>query len=719
MAEGGEPAAGYIRQSADILYGHYDNPPEHMRNMPQMPPPPPHPAQMYQMSYNNNASNGNTNNRHDNGRVYDANDTNLNSTGQNPHSVHTQMPPGHVYDITSMIHKMSTEMNSQFANIHQSLTKLHSIETDVSCIKTNIMNLEQDNSVVKTKLNEIDKFVEFSSGMFDEFENTKTKLKETKAENKYVYSEVMALKRENKALKDHTLELQCRQMQNNLLFFGIPEAERFWEEKSEDVLIKFLTDKVVLNQQDGPRVHGIQFDRVHRLGAHKPQSRPRPIVAAFQNYKDREFIKRNSVNLDRNYSIKEHFPREIEDRRKKLYPIMRRYQADKRNKVRLVRDKLYVNEFLFDDDNPGGVRVSRNSHGTLQNNVSETHRYSGGYMPNSRPHRVSENNALPENSNPLNNRQNNPPPENLHSLGGPPNNVPPRNRESQRDYTRNYDNPNTSHPGDKRTVPNSVHDQNLNKQYPSDDRNQSTFLRHNRHPMSTMTRESNPNDVNHTAARKIVIPNRTGSDLQNSNRMSTDMVDFASPNPYQILSETDFPQLPHRNKNKASSPLLQEQTESKKPRDESTDGSFIEHSPHKMASKNKFPAQQPRSEMKPAPPAGQTVTITHSTNLPVSSDKSTSNPPGVASPCDRGNTQSHKKNGLTPNDHNSLPSKTIEHDVANVSNTNVPPPPTKQDAHGGADKSATHVAPPSIPPPGDTAYANSTILPGSGQTPVP
>lgn len=50
------------------------------------------------------------------------------------------------------------------------------------------------------------------------------------------------------------------------------------------------------------------------------------------------------------FSIREHYPPEIEERRKVLYPVMRNFAKDERNRVALVRDKLYINGKLYEGD---------------------------------------------------------------------------------------------------------------------------------------------------------------------------------------------------------------------------------------------------------------------------------------------------------------------------------------------------------------------------------
>ena len=88
------------------------------------------------------------------------------------------------------------------------------------------------------------------------------------------------------------------------------------------------------------------FDCVHRLGRYKRgQTYPRPIVAKFTYYRDKEAVRHAApkILIGTKYSVNEQFPQEIENRRKSLYPVAKRARQNKQNKVRLVRDKLYIN----------------------------------------------------------------------------------------------------------------------------------------------------------------------------------------------------------------------------------------------------------------------------------------------------------------------------------------------------------------------------------------
>ena len=76
----------------------------------------------------------------------------------------------------------------------------------------------------------------------------------------------------------------------------------------------------------------IQLNRVHRMG--KPRaagSFPRPIVARFERYKDREAVRRAAPRtlVGTAFGVNEQYSKEVEDRRMKLYPVMREATREK------------------------------------------------------------------------------------------------------------------------------------------------------------------------------------------------------------------------------------------------------------------------------------------------------------------------------------------------------------------------------------------------------
>ncbi|XP_061178382.1 uncharacterized protein LOC133187025 [Saccostrea echinata] len=140
-------------------------------------------------------------------------------------------------------------------------------------------------------------------------------------------------------LRESMIDLKARSMRDNLIFSGI------WEEKNEDteaVLQEFIHRKF-------KHYYEISFERVHRVGKwNEFNEYPRNIVAKFSFFKDREFIRtRAPQKLSGTHVwVNEQYPTEIEEKRKKLYPVMRQARKDKK-KVKLVRDILYIDGEVY------------------------------------------------------------------------------------------------------------------------------------------------------------------------------------------------------------------------------------------------------------------------------------------------------------------------------------------------------------------------------------
>ena len=90
----------------------------------------------------------------------------------------------------------------------------------------------------------------------------------------------------------------------------------------------------------------IPLDRVHRIGKFRPdQQYPRTIIAKFERYRDKEFVRKKAplTLVNKPFGVNEHYPIEMENKRKLLYPEAKKARRNRDNKVRLIKDKLFVN----------------------------------------------------------------------------------------------------------------------------------------------------------------------------------------------------------------------------------------------------------------------------------------------------------------------------------------------------------------------------------------
>ncbi len=150
------------------------------------------------------------------------------------------------------------------------------------------------------------------------------------------------LSEENKKIKETVIDLQARSMRDNLVFSGIPESA---EEDPEATVKNFIKTYLKLPEDT---VENICFERVHRMGAKKPGApRPRPIVAKFGYFKQKEQVKSRGRELKgTDFGVNDQFPKEILERRKILFPI-RRSLIQKGSRAVIAVDRLYVDGQLY------------------------------------------------------------------------------------------------------------------------------------------------------------------------------------------------------------------------------------------------------------------------------------------------------------------------------------------------------------------------------------
>lgn len=252
--------------------------------------------------------------------------------------------------LMNMIQQMNNNFMTRLSSIESNVSKLNSIESDIQLIRSDMYKLQVENSQISKRISVVEKSCETISVLFDDSKtvnsNTQKEISNLKCENEKLKSNAAQNNEKCKLLSSEILDLKTRSMQQNLLFFGLAEGQDGVLDNTETKLRDFL--KTELTLEDPRIIDTMEFDRLHRLGRPRRSrvSNPRPIVARFTRFKDRETIRNaaKELNSKRNgFNIREQFPPEMEETRKTLYPVMRRYQQNPDNRVVLVRDKLYVN----------------------------------------------------------------------------------------------------------------------------------------------------------------------------------------------------------------------------------------------------------------------------------------------------------------------------------------------------------------------------------------
>ena len=239
--------------------------------------------------------------------------------------------------------------NVRMTNMETQMSHLNTMKQSFNKTINKVESLDTDIKSVQKKISEYDRSIQSYSDICDEvtYSNSQTEAKISHILDKVNTLEGYQNQLENKLSQtdEKLIDIQWRSMRENLIFTGIPESElRQGEQENCEALIKeFLKSEMNIFVD-------IQFDRVHRLGRYKPnQHYPRPIIAKFTNYKDKEYVKKAAPRtlIGTQFRVNEHFPQEIENRRKQLYPEAKKARQNKNNEVRLVCDKLFINGRQF------------------------------------------------------------------------------------------------------------------------------------------------------------------------------------------------------------------------------------------------------------------------------------------------------------------------------------------------------------------------------------
>ena len=159
---------------------------------------------------------------------------------------------------------------------------------------------------------------------------------------------VKRLQSKNSILDRKVLELQCREMENEILIFGVEEKT---DEIIESEVDSFLKDQLQLQPKDYP------YTKIHRLGKFQTmhKHKPRPVLLRLLKKQDKEqILQTKKILRGTNFGINECFPKEIEQHRKKLYPILKKAKAD--GKKALIKvDTLYIDGEIYEDLGAGPI----------------------------------------------------------------------------------------------------------------------------------------------------------------------------------------------------------------------------------------------------------------------------------------------------------------------------------------------------------------------------
>ena len=230
--------------------------------------------------------------------------------------------------------------NSRLSGIEEKLNMLLTVLPELETYKKRITLLEEENKTLQTSLENSQAEIEDLKAIVHDV-NLKQGAANTSSER---------IKSDLKELHRRHVKLECHSRRGNMKFFGITERENETNNDTELALREFMRTKLKILPVDEENIH---FDRVHRITSRRSQSnsrslQPRPIIVRLTDFQEKFFIKSYIKNLLRGtgFGVSDDFPKEVDEVRKVLYPILKAAKRDKKTAYFNV-EKLIINGALY------------------------------------------------------------------------------------------------------------------------------------------------------------------------------------------------------------------------------------------------------------------------------------------------------------------------------------------------------------------------------------
>ena len=243
------------------------------------------------------------------------------------------------------------EMCKKLSSIDSLTEKIDKFQSTVSAMVLKVEN-------VTKRVGEMEHSLEFLGAQYEagrkEDADMKTDISDIKSYNEEIGVNFNRLTTDLNDLRERHLDLQTRSMRENLIFSGIQESSDNEEsEETGEILKQFMIKELKLSNP-------IEFVRAHRFG--RADKKPRPIVCRFKSFNDRELVRKNAnVLKGKTYGISEQFPKEVNDRRKVLWPYFKEAK-EQHKKAHFKRDRLFIDgkEFIPDDRTNHNMETDNN-----------------------------------------------------------------------------------------------------------------------------------------------------------------------------------------------------------------------------------------------------------------------------------------------------------------------------------------------------------------------
>ncbi|MCG7879743.1 MAG: hypothetical protein N0C90_25955 [Candidatus Thiodiazotropha endolucinida] len=165
------------------------------------------------------------------------------------------------------------------------------------------------------------------------------------------------LKMEFSTLQKRCDYLESQPRRNNLVFYGFDENNNETWDECESKIKTYMSYDLDINPES------VMIERAHRLGN---GNKPRPIIAKFLNFKDKQKVQnrikekiRDEREWENPHRVSEDFTQSVRDQRKGLTPFMRNARAAEKQAY-LSFNKLVIDGKMFLlDTTTGGLKAVR------------------------------------------------------------------------------------------------------------------------------------------------------------------------------------------------------------------------------------------------------------------------------------------------------------------------------------------------------------------------
>ena len=226
------------------------------------------------------------------------------------------------------------EASAKLLEMNAKLDKLLTLFGEIESLKTRLNSVEEENKQLKDAVN-------FSKQDITGLKTTQVYLGASVDKNA---EEFQSLENEVLMLKRRNIRLEAYTRRESIKIFNMKEDEAASDVSTESLVRDMFRDKMNISEED---VESIRFERVHRIASRKPSSKPRPIIAKFSFYQDKEFVWSFVKNLKGSaIGIANDFPKEIDEIHQKLYPVLKKAKQAKQSAYFKV-DKLIINGQVY------------------------------------------------------------------------------------------------------------------------------------------------------------------------------------------------------------------------------------------------------------------------------------------------------------------------------------------------------------------------------------